>query len=435
MSKSERQKKIIIIGNGISGITAARHLRKKSDHSIIVISEESPYFFSRTALMYVYMGQLKFEHTKPYEDDFWKKNKIKLIQQHVDEINLEQKELLFDNQTSLNYDYLVIASGSVPNRLNCPGENLKAVQCFYHKQDLDLLESWTSSTSTAVVVGGGLIGIELAEMLHSRGKKVHFLIREPSFWNQVLASEESELINQHLESHGINLHFSTELKAIKGNNEGRVCGIQTSHNSELKCEWVGLAIGVSPNIDFLKDSGLSINKGIRVNPYLETTSPGVYAIGDCAELIEPPPGRNAIEPLWYTGRIMGETLAQTLTVKKTKYTPGPWFNSAKFFDIEYQTYGTVSAHPDPEQEAQFFWKRDQENSCIRLSYHPKDQIFLGVVSLGLRLRHEVFDQWLQEQVKIEKVIKNLEIAFFNPEFSPNYISEIQKLWSLKHALV
>ena len=85
--------KIVIIGNGIAGITAARHIRKNSDHEIIVISSESKYFFSRTALMYVYMGHMKFEHTQPYENWFWRKNEIQLIQQRVKKL-LPDKKLL-----------------------------------------------------------------------------------------------------------------------------------------------------------------------------------------------------------------------------------------------------------------------------------------------------------------------------------------------------
>ena len=88
---------IVIIGNGISGITAARNIRKRSDHRITVVSSETDYFYSRTALMYIYMGNMKFEHTKPYEDGFWKKNSIELLRDHVEKIETEKKSLLLQS--------------------------------------------------------------------------------------------------------------------------------------------------------------------------------------------------------------------------------------------------------------------------------------------------------------------------------------------------
>ncbi len=122
---------IVIIGNGISGITCARHIRKQSNDEITIISSESEHFYSRTALMYIYMGHMKYEHTKPYEDWFWKKNKLKLVKDHVVAIDIKEKKINFQTGTSLNYDKLVIASGSVSNRPPFPGMELKGVQSLY----------------------------------------------------------------------------------------------------------------------------------------------------------------------------------------------------------------------------------------------------------------------------------------------------------------
>ena len=433
MRTEVNNKAIVIIGNGISGITTARHLRKNSSHSITIISEESPYFFSRTALMYVYMGHLQFEHTQPYEPHFWEHNNIDLVQKRVNQLDAQNQTLVFEDGTRLSYDTLVLATGSKPNRLGWAGQNLEAVQGLYHKKDLEDLEKWTNSINTAVVVGGGLIGIELAEMLHSRGKKVHFLVRESSFWNTVLPPEESKLINQHIRAHGIDLRLSTELESIEGGPSGRVCGVVSSQKETLTCEWVGLAVGVSPNIHFLKDSGLALGKGIQVNRYLETNLPNIYAVGDCAEQLEPSAGRQSIEAVWYTGRMMGETLAQTLTGNKTAYQPGPWFNSAKFFDIEYQTYGLVSPTPDPEKEAQLYWQHPKKNCALRLSFDPHTLDFMGALSLGIRLRHESFDSWLQKKSSMNQVVQELGESFFDPEFTPSYLAEIQKEWEIKRS--
>ncbi len=150
---------IVIIGNGISGITAARHIRKLSDKKITVVSAETDYFFSRTALMYVYMGHMKFDHIQPYEHWFWKKNRIGLVRGYVTQVNTDEKKLTLDESRTLTYDKLVIATGSKSNKFGWPGQDLLGVQGLYSKQDLDQLEADAPNAKIckrAVIVGGGL---------------------------------------------------------------------------------------------------------------------------------------------------------------------------------------------------------------------------------------------------------------------------------------
>src|SRR5690606_447437 len=208
---------IVIIGNGISDVTADRHIRKLYDKKITIISAESDYFFSRTALMYVYMGHMTFEHTKPYEDWFWKKNRIALKKGFVKTIETDTKTLHFAEGDTLKYDKLIIATGSKPNTFGWKGQDLKGVQGLYTKQDLENLEIYAPNNEVckrAVIVGGGLIGIELAEMLNSRNIPVTFLVRESSFWNSVLPEGESQMINRHIKNHHIDLRLASNLKEI-----------------------------------------------------------------------------------------------------------------------------------------------------------------------------------------------------------------------------
>lgn len=420
-------KHIVIIGNGIAGITAARHIRKNSDHKITVISGESDEFFSRTALMYVYMGHLKFEHTQPYESWFWKKNKIQLKKAWVSKIDPKNKSLLFSDHGTMTYDQLVIATGSVPNKFGWPGQDLKGVIGLYHKQDLENLEVLAPNKEVckrAVIVGGGLIGIELAEMLHSRNIPVTFLVREKSFWNGVLPAQESELINKEIKEKYIDLRLGSSLKEIISDENGRVKSIVIEETGEIiNCNLVGLTAGVRPNIDFLKDAGIAINKGVLVNRFLETNIEDIYAIGDCAEQQEVIGNRRAVEAVWYTGRMMGEALAQTLTRAKTPYKPGHWFNSAKFFDIEYQTYGWVWAQTK-ENEARFYWEHSSGKKCLHFNYNKQSLDFIGVNSFGIRLRHEYFDRALSEKQSITQVLTHLKAANFDPEFYAKHEAEI-----------
>ncbi|MCH7784916.1 MAG: FAD-dependent oxidoreductase [Bacteroidetes bacterium] len=421
---------IVIIGNGISGVTAARHIRKLSDKKITIISAETKYFFSRTALMYVYMGHMKFEHTKPYEDWFWKKNRIDLKSEFVKTINHDSNELVFSTGEKMSYDTLILAVGSQPNKFGWPGQDLDGVQGLYFKQDLDKLELYAPNNKIckrAVIVGGGLIGIELAEMLRTRDIPVTFLIREDSFWDIVLPEGESNMINRHIKNHHIDLKLGSNLKEILSDENGKVKAVVVADTGEIiPCDLVGLTAGVSPNISFLKDSRIELGIGIKVNRFLETNIKDVYAIGDCAEQQEPAGNHKPIEAVWYTGRMMGETIAQTICGNRIEYKPGHWYNSAKFLDIEYQTYGWVHGNIGrPDYEAHFHWKHQDDTKCITIAYHKDTREFLGINNFGVRMRHEVFDRWLTEKRSVDYVIDHLSEANFDPEFYKKHESEIR----------
>jgi NADPH-dependent 2,4-dienoyl-CoA reductase/sulfur reductase-like enzyme len=418
---------IVIIGNGISGVTAARHIRKNSDKEITIVSAETDYFFSRTALMYVYMGHMKFEHTQPYEPWFWKKNRINLKKGFVSKVNSSSNEIEFSNGEKLSYDKLIIATGSKPNKFGWPGQDLDGVMGMYHKQDLENLEKYAPNNTVckrAVIVGGGLIGIELAEMLHSRHIPVTFLVREDSFWNGVLPKGESAMINREIISSGIDLRLGVNLKEIKADENGKVKSIVIPETGEeIACDVVGLTAGVSPNIDFLRESKIEVGRGIKVNRFLETNLKNIYAIGDCAEQHEAIDQRRPIEAVWYTGRMMGETVAQTICGNKIEYKPGHWFNSAKFMDIEYQTYGWVWAQPK-ENEARFYWEHTDGNKCIHINYDEKTREFIGINNFGIRMRHDFFDRILNEKRSVDYVLEHLADANFDPEFYKLHEPEI-----------
>lgn len=181
---------LVIIGNGITGTTVARYVRKVKDWDITIISSETKYFFSRTALMYIYMGHMKYEHTKPYEDHFWDKNDLNLVYDHVTDINSDARELELRDGDAISYDKLVIATGSKPNKFGWEGQNLEGVQGLYSYQDLQRMEKNTKDIDRAVIVGGGLIGIEVAEMLHTRDIPTTFLVRETNYWDNALPTDE-----------------------------------------------------------------------------------------------------------------------------------------------------------------------------------------------------------------------------------------------------
>ena len=424
LKECNNSKNIVIIGNGVAGITCARNIRKKSHSKITVISSETEHHFSRTALMYIYMGHMRYQDTKPYEDSFWKKNRIELLNRFVTKVESDKKILHFSNGENLKYDILVLALGSVPNKFGWPGQDLKGVQSLYSYQNLELMEKNTKDAKHAVVVGGGLIGVEMVEMLKSRNISVSFLVREKNFWDSVLPIEEASLIEKHILEHHIDLKLNTELKEIIGDKNGRVESIITSTGEKIDCQFVGLTVGVSPNISLVKDTEITTDRGILINEYFETNIKDIYAIGDCAQFSISIKGRRPIEQVWYTGRMHGETLAHSIaTCEKTAYQPGHWFNSAKFFDIEYQTYGNVPSQM-PENFNSFYWEHPTEKICLRLVFEKETEKFIGLNVFGIRMRHAVVDKWLNEMQSVNYVIDNLQEANFDPEFFIKHESAI-----------
>ncbi|NJC27048.1 NAD(P)/FAD-dependent oxidoreductase [Neolewinella antarctica] len=421
---------VAIIGNGIAGVTAARYLRKlDSAVRITIISAETDFFFSRTALMYVYMGHQRMEDLMPYEPYFWEKNRIDLKRAYVERVLTGEKKLQLGDGTTMAYDKLILATGSTWNKFGWPGEDLERVRGMVSAQDLEYLEDHTDKIQQAVVVGGGLIGIELAEMLHSRQIPVKLLVREDSYWSNALPPEESRMVSRHIKSHHIDLRHNTELDEIIDDGSGAAGSIRTKDGETIEAQFVGLTAGVHPNINFLRDAeGLELGKGIKVNTYLQTSVPDVYAIGDCAELREPRKDRRAIEAIWYTGQMMGETVAYNVLGRKAEYDPGVWFNSAKFIDIEYQVYGEVPAH-GRDGLSSLYWEHRDGEKAVRINYEASTGQIRGFNLMGIRYRHEVCEKWILDGKHVEEVLQELGMANFDPEFYEQYEHAVVALYN------
>ncbi|MDT8323635.1 MAG: FAD-dependent oxidoreductase [Bacteroidota bacterium] len=422
-------KNVVIIGNGVAGITAARHIRKRSDDRITVIGSETRHFFSRTALMYIYMGHMTYEQTKPYEDWFWKKNRIDLVHDHVMHIDTGEKKLHLASDGTLSYDSLIIATGSLPNKFGWSGQDLRGVQGLYSMQDLEAMERNTAGIDRAVIVGGGLIGIEMAEMLRSRGIDVTFLVREESYWNNILPPEESAMVNRHIRDHGIHLRLSTELDAILPDDNGGVRAVRTGGGDELSCQFVGLTAGVHPNIAVCRGSGIATERGVLVNSFFEANLRDVYAIGDCAEFVATDGEKSHVEQLWYTARMHGEALAAILYGERKAYDRGILFNSAKFLDIEYQTYGEVPAKLEGLQS--LYWEHPGGTRAIRIVY-DEGSVVRGFNLMGIRYRHRVCEQWITEERTVPHVLRQLGASNFDPEFSRQFERELVASWNAQH---
>ena len=416
---------LVIIGNGITGVTCALAVRRlQPEARITLVSGESAHHYSRTALMYVYMGHLRYQDIKPYGDWFWDENRLALVHATATALNTAEKLLTLDDGTTLAYDQLLLATGSESKLAGWPGQQLAGVQGLYGLPDLEAMARDTHGISRGVVVGGGLIGVELAEMLHTRGIEPMVLVRDARYWGSVLPPEEATLVDRQFRENHVAVRYSTELREILGDAHGRVRAVVTTAGEEIACQWVGLATGVTPNLTLAKTSAVETDKGILVDAFLRTSVAGVFAAGDCAQHRQAGAGEVPIEQLWYTGRMQGETVAHTICGQPTAYRRGIWFNSAKFFNLEYQTYGHAPASPTPGLNS-FYWEHASARTALRIYFRAEaPHAVVGFNAMGLRLRHAVCEQWIRDQVPAGTVLAHLGAANFDPEFSRQHEAAI-----------
>ncbi len=417
-----RTYQVVIIGNGIAGSSAASALRQRSDCSIAMISDEEKLPFARTALMYIFMGQVTKNDTELYPETYWKNNNIDLIYEKVVSLDRGNKAVQLSSGETVQYDTLVLATGSKPVLPHLDGIESQQVHKLYHSSDLEkMTRHFQGDIRKGMIVGGGLIGIELAEMWLSRGIDVTLLIREKCFWTSGLPPAESQMVQQYLSKKGIKFITESTLSSLHFEQQ-KLSAIGTSQGSIVPCDALGIAIGVEPNVGDLRSSGLVINRGIVVNEYLKTSDESIYAAGDCVEFQGSDNGIKKSEAVWYVAKKMGEAVAKNIAGETKPFERGLWYNSARFLDLDYQIYGVMEINNAGLSNA-LYWQHPAGDKSLRLAIDDDNRL-VGILAIGLRLRQAQCEKWLLEKNTLKEVIDQLPAAHFESEFSKNFMKEI-----------
>lgn len=408
----QHQEKIVIIGNGIAGATAAIELHKYTSHKIFLISKESPFLYSRPALMYLSMGHMRMQEVLLYPPQFWENQGIQRITGNVIKIDFTEKQVFLEDGDPIIYDKLILATGAATAYPEWADKNMQGIRGFTQLEDALWFRKHALVGKNGIIVGGGLIGLELAEVLLKAGCEVHVFVRDAELLNFLLPPEERNKVHAHIESHGVRIHTRIEVQECIANAQGELESIITKQGEQFPCDLLGVATGVEPQCTFIKGSGLKMQKGILIDKYCRTNLPDVFAIGDCAELSESIKNRRGWEPIWYTAKQMGQTIAKYIAGRGGEYQQGTWYNSAKFFDLEYSIYGYVS-----NSGLDSLYVKMNKTGSLRIQYEPNTKTVLGFLGLGCRIRERACIHAIQNQVSIEQVKQNLSRYLFNTEFA------------------
>ena len=445
--------RVVIIGNGVAGIEAALTVRNRQpDWSITIISEESDHFFSRTALMWVFTGQLSHRCIEPHERDLYDRLRFQRIRARAIGVNAETKVVhMAGGLPDVPFDRLLIACGSRPRPGVWPGSDLDGIGHFVTLQDLEWFEhevhgrpgssrppnpdahlKATTDDSpyksrppvrgrrngppkNPAVIGGGLIGIEAIEVMVAAKLKPRFFIREDWFWPIALDDREGRWISDRMSEHGVQVHLQENVETLNG--EDGVLKSITTDKAEYPCDLNIIAIGVMPNTDWLKDGPVTLQErggAIVVDEGLQTNVEGIFAAGDCAA-VQWFDGTQRPEQLWYTSRDQGRIAGRRLLGDTATYVRDLWYNSAKLMDIEWTTVGYVNLNIENEQNW-YYEEKGSVRSTTRIVMSG-DRV-VGFNLLGRRWDHEVLLDFIREHRPLPYVIKRLNDATFDTEFVP-----------------
>jgi nitrite reductase (NADH) large subunit len=276
--------RLVIIGNGMAPGRMLEHLLETAPDafSITIFNAEPRVNYDRIMLSPVLSGEKTFEEIIIHGDGWYIKNNITLYKGHkIIAIDRVGKTVTSDHGVSEPYDKLVIATGSNPFIIPVPGANLPGVLSYRDLDDVSAMMLAAQARSKAIVIGGGLLGLEAAAGLKEQGMDVTVIHVMPTLMERQLDASAGYLLQKQLEDRGIKVMTKANTKQILG--EKRVEGIELADGTIIPATLVVMAVGIRPNSALAKEAGLDVNRGIVVTDFMQTSDPDIYSLGECAE--------------------------------------------------------------------------------------------------------------------------------------------------------
>lgn len=302
------KQKLVVIGNGMAPGKALETLLDLAPeaYDITIFNAEPRVNYNRIMLSPVLSGESTFEDIIIHGDGWYIKNNITLYKGHkVTEINREAKTVTSASGVTAEYDKLLIATGSTPFIIPIPGHKLPGVLAYRDLDDVDAMLIAARSGGKAVVIGGGLLGLEAAAGLQMQGMDVTVLHLMPTLMERQLDESAGYLLEKTLTERGLKIITKANTKEILG--ETKVTAVRLEDGTDLDADIVIMAVGIRPSKALAEESGLDVGRGILVDSKMQTSDPDIYAVGECIEFEKNCYG--LVAPLYDQAKIIGKTLA------------------------------------------------------------------------------------------------------------------------------
>jgi nitrite reductase (NADH) large subunit len=403
----------LILGFSAAGANAAETLRQRDPEAeITVLNGERQPFYLRLDLEGVFQGK-PLEQLLPRPPEYWEERGIRVLQDRARKVNPASHEVQTESGGALNYNRLLIATGAMPRDLKVPGRELEGIFNYHTLDDALAIYALRDRVRRAVIIGGGILGLELAHSTRAFGWEITLIVRRDYVGSPTVDASGGALLLSSLERAGVKVIFRDEVAAFEG-KEHRLTAVRTTSGRVLPCEFASICAGVIPDVGFLQDSGLLEDGQLIVGERLQTSAPDIFAAGDCAA-VRATDGRLIGCHTWNVAQSQARVAAANMSGEEAKWSEGVLYNLDALFDQEFAIIGPWADRHLPGRTLHEFSSTSSYRALVTRNGILESAMLLGNRSLDRRLRKLIaarfvtgdrIEQVLDDNLPVEELLKS-----------------------------
>jgi NAD(P)H-nitrite reductase large subunit len=385
----------VIVGDGIAGSSAAETLREEDpDADVTVITDEGEALYNRILIKEFAKGKLPEAPISIHEPEWYAERDIDLqLNTYVTEVDPEGHEIHTHEGDTFEYDKLLVSTGGTPAHLPVENSDADGIHHFWTFEDARAIREHADRAQTGIIVGAGLLGIDLAAVCAAQEIDAHYLMRGNRWWRYALSLEGAEIIHDALEDHGVTPVFESGVDRFEVADDGHVEAAIDPDGNRYGGEFCGVAIGLDFNTEWLQGSGIECDDGVVVDEYMQTNVEDVYAAGDITQFYDTILGARTQNGAWGSAKEQGSTAAKNM-VADDEAEAFRWVSSYSIthFDFPFLSFGHPTLGDDGAERTY------SDSEWRRLAF--KDGKLIGGVLIGDLAPQSKYKQLIREKRQV-----------------------------------
>ena len=406
----------VIIGDGIAGSSAAETLREEApDADITVITDEGEALYNRILIKEFAKGKLPEAPISIHDESWYDERDVELsLNTHVKNIDPDAHTIETHQGDVIDYDKLLVATGGTPTQLPVENSDAEGVHHFWTFQDARNIKKSAESGDKAVIVGAGLLGIDLAAISGAQDIDAKYLMRGNAWWRYALSEEGAEIMHDAMRDIGVEPVFGSGVDHFETDDDGHVTAAVDPNGDRFECDWAGVAIGLNFNTEILQGTGVKQDDGVVVDQYMQSSVDDIYAAGDLTRFYDTILGEYGQNGSWGSAKEQGTTAAKNMVTPDSAEFRWVSSYSITHFDFPFLSFG----HPtigDDEVE-----KKYSDTEYRRLAL--KDGKIVGGVLIGDLAPQSAYKRLMKE----ERVVGDQKDVLMQKKFDPEELAPAQE---------